>query len=203
MHQFNSVAFFEPTTLRQKLIKWAVIFVLNLVGISLFVSSVQDMCYYERVFCDSVYVEAVISASRVEDTWVGDPTYERRLSYVFNGKQYDEILHDSGRSASRLEDDGKTITVMIDKDNPAQLSKWIVSDEKVTVSVIVLSLAVSLLAYGIAIEFASFRQKRVAKQRKKYPHAERADYYTDIGIPALIICLFLFCLLLLAFPNVF
>ena len=144
MRYFNFRLFFEPTSFWQRMIKWIAILLVNVIGIFCFVSSVMDICYLQRVCREGVWVDAVISA-KPGNIWDREADYECRLSYEYDGIRYEDVFYQGGRSPERMKDNGKTIRVLIDPQNPTQLAERIVNVFLVAVSLIVFSVGIAML----------------------------------------------------------
>jgi hypothetical protein len=192
---------FEPTTLRQKVVKWLAILVVNVIGVFFLVSTIQDISYYQRVCREGVWVDAVISVLP-GDIWNRKADYESWLSYEYDGIRYEDVFYDGGRSPERMKDNGKTIRVLIDPQNPTQLAERIVNIFLVAVSLIVFSVGIAMLLYGIAIEVPGFYQKCLALQQRKYPHLTSLDHWPDVGLMAGILFIVLWITLILIFRDV-
>ena len=201
MRYFNFRLFFEPTTFWQRMIKWIAILLVNVIGIFCFISSVMDICYLQRVCREGVWVDAVISA-KPGNIWDREADYECRLSYEYDGIHYEDVFYQGSRSPYIMEDNGKTIRVLIDPQNPTQLAERIVNVFLVAVSLIVFSVGIAMLLYGIAIEVPGFYQKRLALQQRKYPHLTSLDHWPDVGLMAGILFIVLWITLILIFRDV-
>jgi hypothetical protein len=202
MRYFNFRLFFEPTTFWQRMIKWIAILLVNVIGIVCFVSSVMDICYLQRVCREGVWVDAVISA-KPGNIWNRKADYESWLSYEYDGIRYEDVFYDAGRSPERMKDNGKTIRVLIDPQNPPQLAEKIVNIFWVAVSLIVFSVGIAMLLYGVAMEVPGFYQKRLALQQRKYPHLTSLDHWPDVGLMAGILFIVLWITLILIFPDAY
>ena len=201
MRYFNFRLFFEPTTFWQRMIKWIAILLVNVIGIFCFISSVMDICYLQRVCREGVWVDAVISA-KPGNIWDREADYEIWLSYEYDGIRYEDVFYQGGRSPERMKDNGKMIRVLIDPQNPTQLAERIVNVFLVAVSLIVFSVGIAMLLYGMAIEVPGFYQKRLALQQRKYPHLTSLDHWPDVGLMAGILFIVLWITLNLIFRDV-
>ena len=202
MRHFDLRWLFEPTTLQQKAVKWLAIILANVVGISAFVSIMLDISCLQRVCREGVYVEAVVSV-RLGELWILEADYESWLSYEFDGKCYEDVFYRGSRSPSLMEDNGKTIRVLIDPQNPTQLAEKIVNIFWVAVSLIVFSVGIAMLLYGTAIEVPGFYQKRLALQQRKYPRLTSLDHWPDVGLMAGILVIVLWITLILIFRDAY
>ena len=155
----NIVTFFKPENKQQRIIKWSVIALLNLLGILLLSACIRNLIICEEASNHPIIVEATISVSIEDSFFSANHYYKESLSYQIGDTLYDGVFYSQGRGNSRLAEQGKVITVAVNPDNPEQLIEHMYNQCLYWASILVLSVGLVLLLYGILAEKTKvFRQ---------------------------------------------
>jgi len=186
--------FFEPETTLQRVVKWTAIGLVLCLGLGLFLVNLPDLIAYNEVCKEPVYVEATISV-RMESSQY----YDEYLSYEYENTMYKDIYYRHVKSWVANEP-GTIITVAINPNNPAQLVEHMVQDDFLQLSLLIFSVGLAMLLYGIAIEFAAFRNWRLAKAIRKSSRAIEPDYLMDMFVLSALVAAIVFTVMVLRFP---
>ena len=201
--------FWEPVTKRQKCIKWTIILLLLSLGISIFLFKLDDIRACEYACNNPVIVEAERKIIRSSSFFTGYPHYNIYLSYTYKGVKYEDIYYYMTKNEHILWDGIETLTVAVDPNNPGMPIRNMFNEGPVVFAIVLWSLGLTMLVYGIAVEFPSFRNWRVSCANRPYffsrpygkpvKHTDAPDYAKDfvlIFIPILfstiVILVFLF-----------
>lgn len=192
--------FFEPVTPRQKTIKWVTVLLIVFIGTGIFLLNLDDVIAYEELVKNPVYVQATISVEQEGFLIVSYPMY---LSYSYAGKTYEKVPYKANQNKLNLRDDGKSLTVAINPDDPTQLASKMVNRFLFDASLLIIVIGYALLFYGIAIEIEPFRNWRSKKTKGKDCIMENPDYAKDVFLISLVMILSLTLALALCFPNIY
>ena len=205
--------FWEPDTTKHKCIKWGTILLVLLLGVSIFLINLDDMQAYEYACKNPIIVEAKQTVKVSQPRFSATTYYDLYLSYHYDGVDYNDILYRSTQNPNYLFDDIDTITVAVAPNNPAIPVIRMFNEAPITFAVAMWYLGLSMLIYGILIEFPSFRDWRICQEnhrRAKWkPHtcankfATQPDYFRDLFIDLIPIVFISQIILSIIFPYTF
>lgn len=200
--------FWEPNTTKQKCIKWGTIILILLLGISIFFLNLDDIQTYEYARKNPIIVEAERKV-----VYAGSYYYDIYLSYTYDGVNYEDIYYDYSKNSSIMWDGVETITVALAPNDPGVPIRNMFNAAPISFGVVLWALGLSMLVYGIAIDFPLFRQWRVRQANKPgflsrpygkpNKYTEKPDYLKDfvfIFVPTVLISLII---LGFSFPYTF
>ena len=204
--------YFEPKSLFHAAIKWVSIILCILFGLGTFLVNLEDMQAYEDACKSPVVVEATKSVVFTRGI-TGTLSYVTQLSYSYNGIYYSNVPYQSSRSPSTLDYRGEVITVAINPNNPGELMCDMFPEGRVIFAVVIWSIGLSLLIYGIAIKIETFRDWRIDRANHRgflsrlFPgpmqYQENPDYLKDSFFLALLIHCVSKIILIVLFPSIF
>ena len=204
--------YFEPKSLFHAAIKWVSIILCILFGLGTFLVNLEDMQAYEDACKSPVVVEATKSVVFTRGI-TGSLSYVTQLSYSYNGIYYSNVFYQSSRSPSTLDYRGEVITVAINPNNPGELMCDMFPEGRVIFAVVIWSIGLSLLIYGIAIKIETFRDWRIDRANHRgflsrlFPgpmqYQENPDYLKDSFFLALLIHCVSKVILIVLFPSTF
>lgn len=208
IHMISWEDFWEPTTIKQKCIKWGTIAMAILLGISIFLLQLENLQAYEYACENPVIVEGKRNIVTTDGTH-----YDIYVSYCYGGVEYEDVYYSTSRSPDIRWDGIETLTVAVDPNNPGIPICNMFNTAPVILAVVVWSLGLSMLTYGIALEFFTFREWRTRQANrpgflsrpygKPTKHTEYPDYAKDFTLIFAPIVLLSFIILGFYFPNTF
>ena len=170
-------------------------------------------CAYETACNDPVYVQATITVKKSTSLFSTADSIDVVLDYSYNGVYYPNVYYRSSRGPSWWADNGKTIPVAVNPENPGQLVQDMLNHTAVWLSPLLCALGLSALIYTLALEFPRFRAWRVRAANKpalisrpygkSKPAVYEPDYLKDIFILMLPILTITSVILSLIFPYAF
>ena len=186
--------FFEPETTRQRVIKWTAICLVLCLGLGLLLVNLPDLIAYNEVCQEPIYVDATVSVRRGSSYY-----YDEYLSYEYENTVYKDIYYRTVKSwVANVQ--GTIITVAINPNHPVQLVEHMVQGDFSQLSMLILAVGIAMLLYGIAIEFASFRNWRLSKAIRKSSRAIEPDYLMDMFVFSALVATVVFSVMALSFP---
>ena len=204
--------YFEPKSLFHAAIKWVSIILCILFGLGTFLVNLEDMQAYEDACKSPVVVEATKSVVFTRGI-TGSLSYDTQLSYSYNEIHYSNVPYQSSRSPLTLDYRGEVITVAINPNNPGELMCDMFPEGMVFFAVVIWSIGLSLLIYGIAIKIETFRDWRIERANHRgflsrlFPSSIRyepnPDYLKDTFFILLLVFSISAILLKFLFPYVF
>ena len=205
--------FLNPHTTRQRILKWMLIISIVLISVTLFLLNLDDIVAYEAACNNPAYVQATITVKKSTSLFSTADSIDVVLDYSYNGVYYPNVLYRSSRSPRWWTDNGKTITVAVNPENPGQLVQDMLNHTAVLLSLLLCALGLSALIYTSALEFPRFRAWRVRAANKpalisrpygkSKPEVYEPDYLKDIFILMLPIWIITSVILSLIFPHTF
>ena len=200
--------FWEPTSAKQKCIKWGCIALLIILGMSIFLLRLNKLLAYEYASGHPVIVEAERKL-----VYTHEPYHDIYLSYTCNDVKYENIYYGYSKNPSIRWDGVTTMSVAVDPGNPAQPIHNMFSPTPTIFAVMLWSLGLSMLIYGVALLFPSFRAWCVKQGNKPgflglpygkpTTHSENPEYLTCLIVAFIPIMLIHAILLLFLFPYTF
>ena len=197
----------------QRISNWVFIISAILISVTLFVFRLDDIVAYETACNDPVYVQATITVKKSTSLFSTADSIDVVLDYSYNGVYYPNVLYRCSRSPRWWTDNGKTITVAVNPENPGQLVQDMLNHTAVWLSPLLCALGLSALIYTLALEFPRFRAWRVRAANKpalisrpygkSKPEVYEPDYLKDIFILMLPILIITSVILSLIFPYAF
>jgi hypothetical protein len=200
--------FWEPAAAKQRWIKWCIIALVLLLSISVFLLTLDDIQTYEYARRNPIIVEAERELVYKHDTY-----HDIYISYTCNGVKYSDVYYGTSKNPGIRWDGVETITVAVAPNDPGIPIRNMFNPEPILLGAMLWAIGLSMLIYGIAIEFSSFRQWRVKQANKpgflRRPYGKpnkytaNPDYLTDfvvIFVPLAIISLII---LGFSFPYTF
>jgi len=200
--------FWEPKTAKQRWVKWGIIALVLFLGISIFFLNLDDIQAYEYARKNPIMVEAERKV-----VYAGSYYYDIYLSYTYDGVKYEDIYYDYSKNSSIMWDGVETITVALTPNDPGVPIRNMFDAAPILFGTVLWALGLSMLLYGIAIEFSSFRQWRVRQANKPgflskpygkpLKYSANPDYLKDfifLFTPIVLICLII---LGFSFPYTF
>ena len=205
--------FWEPDTTKQKCIKWGIILMVLLLGVSIFLTNLDDMQAYEYACKNPVIVEAKRTVKVSQPRFSAITYYDLYLSYHYEGVDYSDILYRSTQNSNYLFDDIDTITVAVAPNNPSIPIIRMFNEGPITFAVVLCLLGLSMLIYGILIELPLFRDWRIRQENRRRakwkPHtcankfATHPDYFRDLFMVFAPIAFISYIILEIIFPYTF
>ena len=205
--------FWEPDTTKQKCIKWGIILMVLLLGVSIFLTNLDDMQAYEYACKNPVIVEAKRTVKVSQPRFSAITYYDLYLSYHYEGVDYSDILYRSTQNSNYLFDDIDTITVAVAPNNPSIPIIRMFNEGPITFAVVLCLLGLSMLIYGILIELPLFRDWRIRQENRRRakwkPHtcankfATHPDYFRDLFMVFAPIAFISYIILETIFPYTF
>ena len=194
--------FWEPTTIKQRWIKWGIIALILLLGMSIFLLNLDDIKTYEYACEHPIIVEAERELVYKHDTY-----HDIYLSYTYDGVKYDNIYYSTSKNPGIRWDGKETLTVAVAPNDPGVPLRNMFDPAPISFGVVLWALGLSMLIYGIAINFSSFRHWRVRQANKpgflSRPYGKPANYSASPDYLKDFIFLFtpivLICLIILGF----
>jgi len=200
--------FWEPTTTKQRWIKWGIITLILLLGISIFLLNLDDIKTYEYACEHPIIVEAERELVYKHDTY-----HEIYLSYTYDGVKYDNIYYRTSKNPGIRWDGVETLTVAVAPNDPGVPLRNMFDAAPILCAAMLWALGLSMLVYGIAIEFSSFRQWRIQQANrpgflsrsygKPAQYAANPDYGKDFIFVFIPIVFLSLIILGFSFPNTF
>lgn len=200
--------FWEPVTAKQRWMKWCIIALVLLLGISIFLLNLDDIQAYEYARRNPIIVEAERNLVYKRDTY-----HEIYISYSFNGVRYSNVYYATSKNPGIRWDGNNTITVAVAPNDPGIPIRNMFDPAPILLGIVLWALGLSMLIYGIAIEFSTFRQWRISQVNqsgffsrpygKPVSYSANPDYLKDfifLFIPIAMICLIM---LGFSFPYTF
>ena len=198
----------------QRISNWAIIVSAILISVTAFVLRLDDIVAYETACNDPVYVQATITvkhaASLLSST---GGSLDIVLDYNYDGVHYQNIYYQSSKSSNRWADQGSTITVAVNPENPAQPIRNMLNTIFVWPPCVLWTLGLSGLIYTLALACPRFRAWRIRIANKPSflsrpygkPQSEvfEPDYLKDIFLLMLLIWIITSVILSLIFPHTF
>ena len=205
--------FWEPDTTKQKCIKWGIILMVLLLGVSIFLTNLDDMQAYEYACKKPVIVEAKRIIKVSQPRFSAITYYDLYLSYHYEGVDYSDILYRSTQNSNYLFDDIDTITVAVAPNDPSIPIIRMFNEGPITFAVVLCLLGLSMLIYGILIELPLFRDWRIRQENRRRakwkPHtcankfATHPDYFRDLFMVFAPIAFISYIILEIIFPYTF
>ena len=206
--------FLNPHTTRQRILKWMLIISIVLISVTLFLLNLDDIVAYEAACNNPAYVQATITvkhaASLLSST---GGSLDIVLDYNYDGVHYQNIYYQSSKSSNRWADQGSTITVAVNPENPAQPIRNMLNTIFVWPPCVLWTLGLSGLIYTLALACPRFRAWRIRIANKPSflsrpygkPQSEvfEPDYLKDIFLIMLPILIITSVILSLIFPHTF
>ena len=194
--------FWEPATAKQRWMKWSIIALVLLLGISIFLLNLDDIQAYEYARRNPIIVEAERNLVYKHDTY-----HEIFISYSFNGVRYSNVYYGTSKNPGISWDGIDTITVAVAPNDPGMPIRNMFDPAPILLGIVLWELGLSKLIYGIAIEFSNFRQWRVSQVNKtgffSRPYGKPVTYSANPDYLKDFIFLFtpiaLICLIILGF----
>ena len=200
--------FWEPTTIKLKCIKWGSIAMVMLLGINIFLLRLDNLQAYEYACKHPIIVEAERKLVYTHDIY-----HDIYLSYTYDGVKYEDIYYRTSKNPSIRWDGITTLTIAVAPNNPAMPIQNMFSPSPTLFGVVLWSLGLSMLIYGTALEFRSFRTWRVKKANqpaflsrpygKPTGFSAKPEYLTDFIIISLPLVFFHTIILAFIFPYTF
>lgn len=200
--------FWEPTTIKQKCIKWGGIAMVMLLGISIFLLRLDNLQAYEYACKHPIIVEAERKLVYTHDIY-----HEIYLSYTYDGVKYEDIYYRTSKNPSIRWDGITTLTVAVDPNDPSMPIQNMFSPSPTLFGLVLWSLGLSMLIYGSALEFRSFRKWRVKRANqpvflsrpygKPAAFSAKPEYLTDFIIISLPVIFIHVIILTFVFPCTF
>lgn len=200
--------FWEPNTNKQRYIKWGIIALVLLLGISIFLMNLDEMQDYEYACNNPVLVEAQRKVVYVDSIY-----HDVYLSYTHNDIQYDDIFYMTVKNPSITWDGVDTLTVAVAPKDPGIPIRNMFNTTPISFGVVLWALGFSMFVYGIAIEFPSFRDWRVKQANrpgflsrpygKPAKYTSNPDYLKDFVFLFISIILIFLFILDIFFPYTF
>ena len=205
--------FWEPYTTKQRCVKWGIITLVLLLGISIFLINLDDLQTYEYACGNPIVVEAERNVVVNQSWFTGGTYYEIYVSYSYNGVSYEDVLYRTTQNPNVQWDGIESITVAVAPNDPGVLIRNMFNATPIFLGVMLWSLGLSLLIYGIAIEFSAFREWRIKQANrpgllsrpygKPIEYSENPDYLKDVAIIFISIVSIGLTILALIFPYTF
>ena len=200
--------FWEPTTIKQKCIKWGGIAMVMLLGISIFLLRLDNLQAYEYACKHPIIVEAERKLVYTHDIY-----HEIYLSYTYDGVKYEDIYYRTSKNPSIRWDGITTLTVAVDPNNPAMPIENMFFPSPTLFGIVLWALGLSMLIYGIALKFPTFHTWRVKKAShpgflgkpygKSVQFSSKPEYLTDFLIISLPVVFIHVIILAFVFPYTF
>ena len=191
-------AFFEPATVRQRVIKWSVIALLLALGIGTFFLQYDALRAFQKAAKNPVYVHATMDVHTKGGILTFGLEYVVTLSYECDGKQYEGVYYKSRMNEYYMQYDGKETTVAVNPENPCELVENMYNPFWNVIPIASGTVGLACLIYGIAIETDTFRKWRIKAAVRRYRLAKTPDYVDDVLIiwfPVVILAIVMFVLL--------
>ena len=200
--------FWEPNTTKQRCVKWGIISLILLFGISIFFLNLDNIQAYEYARKNLIMVEAERKV-----VYAGGYYYDIYLSYTHDGVKYDDIYYDYSKNSSIMWDGVETLTVAVDPNDPGVPIRNMYNAAPIIFGVVLWALGLSMLIYGIGLEFPAFRQWRVRMANhpglfsrpygKPSRQADHPDYLKDWFFTFTPVIIISAILIILIFPYSF
>ena len=200
--------FWEPSTSKQKCFKWGCIALVMLLGFGIFLLRLENLQAYEYACRQPVIVEAERKLVYTHDIY-----HDIYLSYTCNDVKYEDIYYGYSKNPGIRWDGVTTMSVAVNPNNPAQLIRNMFNPAPTLLAVVLWSLGLSMLIYGTALIFPTFRQWRICKANhpgilhrpygKPTSPVNTPEYLTDFLIISVPCILFHAIILTFVFPYTF
>ena len=200
--------FWEPYTTKHRCIKWGITVLVLMLGISIFALHLDELQTYEYACANPVIVEAERKV-----VYAGGYYYDIYLSYTHDGIKYNDIYYDYSKNSSIMWDGVDTLMVAVAPNDPGIPIRNMFHAAPILFGVVLWALGLSMLVYGIAMEFSSFRQWRVRQANrpgffsrpygKPTKYAANPDYLTDFILIFVPITFISLIILGFSFPHTF
>lgn len=204
-HGISVENFFNPESLKYAILKWTSIVLILVSGLCLSAYCIVDIIAYEKACNNPVLVDAQISVEIENAPLSFELRYIEYLSYEYGGVKYEGIVLKSHKewATYALSNDGKTVSVAINPNDPSQLVQYMVNDFLNTISLVILSVGLAFLVYGILIENDRIWNWRVSRASKSAFSTVQPDYFKDSVILILFFATLLCFICNFTFPNTF
>lgn len=190
--------FFEPETTCDSVIKWTAICLLILLGLGLLLINLDDLIVYEKACDDPIYVQGTVSVSYNPGS---NREFVEKLSYSYNGVEYQDVFYRSVANGKYASEEGKIISVAINPKNPGELLQHMVNSGFVVASLILMCLGIALLVYGIAIENDTFRNWRRTCGAKDAYGERKPRYGMDVLLTFVVVLAVGLVAMCIIFPD--
>jgi hypothetical protein len=205
--------FWEPDTTKHKCIKWGTILLVLLLGVSIFLTNLDDMQAYEYACKNPIIVEAKQTVKVTQSWFSGTTCYDLYLSYHYDGVDYNDILYRNTQNPNYMFADVDTITVAVAPNDPSIPIIRMFNEGPITFAVVLCLLGLSMLIYGILIELPLFRDWRIRQENRRRakwkPHtcankfATHPDYFRDLFMVFAPLAFISYIILEIIFPYTF
>ena len=205
--------FWEPEANAQKCIKWTVIFLVLSLGFSIFLFKLDDIQTYEYACENPIIVEAERNVVENHYWLTGGPYYEIYVSYSYDSVTYEDVFYRTSKNPGIRWDGVESIAVAVAPNDPSMPIRNMFNETPVIFAVILWALGLSMLIYGIALEFGSFREWRVRQANrpgflsrpygKPIKYTANPDYSKDYAFIFIPIAFINAIILTLIFPYTF
>ena len=205
--------FWEPKTGKHKLIKYGIIALVLVLGIGVFLIQLDELQTYEYACANPIILEADRTVVDSEYWFTGGTYYEIYLSYEYDGIFYENVFYMTSKNPGTPWDGIKTVTVALAPNDPGVPIRNMFQEGPVFLAIILWSVGLSMLIYGMGLTFPAFRQWRVRRANhpglfsrpygKPFPQAENPDYGKDWFFTFTPVIIISAILIILIFPYSF